>query len=472
MWQEGTPQCAGNDSTQFEISPECHQGGTTFNDIKSLLGPYTVQLPAAYQTGLLTQFMPRMNSSISYGVVSQSQFPQDCANMPHAYYINYVYNETLLNLRVCMPTAKSGSPWQATRDRQDISEEVYMDMTFGDLLKATGNQGPANQTFHVVVNTTLGYFALPNYNSNGIAGPLLAKDPTSYCNSTYQCSSTGKLKKRSPRSYQEHEQRRQDPQLKRSLQTNESTGGYAFGLTSNLGPLAMLTVAMFDPGAFIATQFTPSGPKPSEDSSYIRIGEKPVLPCTVPTLSLLLGSEVQVTDPCVQESFSQYSELESVTRWLANFYDISAMQNALHAGVILASQGWLNSITGSRSVYYDLGSDSTRPKISTTGVVLLSILLAIDLFLLLALAAYAGFSYSWTSSYDSLAMMRQGATRAHELGLQVGDGETKEVLMKMPGWVGDAAPGEEVGVLEIGAEAPLRRGRKYANSFGNLKDER
>lgn len=461
MWQEGTPQCAGNESTQFKVSPECYQGGTTLNDINSLLGPYTVQLPAAYQTGLLTQFMPRINSSISYVVVPQTQFPQNCATMPGAYYIQYVYNNTLLNLQVCMPTASSGSPWKATRDRQDISEEMYMDMTFGVFGDATGDKKPVNQTFKVVVNTTLGYFALPNYNSSGIAGPLLAKDPDSYCNNTYQCSSDWNPKKRSLPSYQQYEQQLQDPQLKRSIQTNESTSGYVFGQTLNLGPLAMLTVAMFDPGAFIATQFTSIGPDPSKDSIYIPSGQKPVVPCTISPLSLLLGNEVEVTDLCVQESSSQVDAFQSVSDWLANFYDISAMQNALHAGVILASQGWLGSVTGTRDIYYDLGEDSSRPKISASGVILLSILLAIDLFLLLALAAYAGLSHSWTSSYDSLAMMRQGAARANELGLQVGDGEAKQVLEKMPGWVGDAAPGEEVGVLAIGAEAPLRRGRKY-----------
>ena len=229
---------------------------------------------------------------------------------------------------------------------------------------------------------------------------------------------------------------------------------------------------MFDPGAFIATQFKISGTKLDVKNPKDPFFDLSTTPCTVAPLGLLLGTSVYVGDPCVLESFSQDEAYSAVSQWLATFYDIGAMQNALHAGVILASQSWLNSIQGNRVVLYDLGSDSTRPKISTTGVILISILLAIDLFLLLALAAYAGFSYSWTSSYDSLAMMRQGAARAHELGLQVGDGEAKEALMKMPGWVGDAAPNEEVGVLAIGAEAPLRRGRQYVHSFGNVKDER
>jgi len=140
-----------------------------------------------------------MNSSVSYASVSQTNFPQYCATLPGAYYIEYVYNKTLLNFQVCMPTGVPGSPWKATRDRQDISEEMYMNITFGGLVNpSTNDKNPANQMFKLVVNTTLGYFELPNYNSSSIAGPLLAKDPHTYCkNNTDQCLSQWQPKKRS-----------------------------------------------------------------------------------------------------------------------------------------------------------------------------------------------------------------------------------------------------------------------------------
>lgn len=174
-WQEGIPQRANNASYQFDTPSECNQGGTTFHNITSLLGPYIAQLPAGYQTGLTSQFLPRMNSSVSFGNVSQTDFPQDCATLPGAYYIEYNYNKTLLNVQVCMPTRVPGSPWKATRDRQDISEEMYMNISAAN--RGFASETPANQTFKLVVNTTLGYFELPNYNSSGIAGPLVPKDP-------------------------------------------------------------------------------------------------------------------------------------------------------------------------------------------------------------------------------------------------------------------------------------------------------
>lgn len=451
LWQEGTPQCTANASENFHRTSECFRGGTTFDNITLLLGPYIAQFPAGYQTGLITQFLPRMNSSVSYANVAQMDFPRDCATLPAAYFIEYSYNKTVLNVQICMPTDVSVSPWKATRDRQEISEEMYMKITMGFL---TGTTKPATQTFKVVVNTTLGYFELPNYKSSSIAGPLLAKDRTTYYKGkTGDCLSQWSYDKRS---LPQHQQRKsQNLPLKRSVQVNEGTNSSTLGRTVNLGPLTRLTLAMFDPGSFIATQFTNIGPTPSED-------HRPVASCTVAPLEMLLRNlHFESAYPCYPQPHSQARAVANVATWLLNFNDIKGTQNALHAGVILASLGWLNSFSGSLGVQYDFGSDFLRPKISTTGVVLLSILLGVDLFFLLALGAYASFSYTWTSSYNSLAMMRQGAARADRLGLHVWEEEAKQVLETMPGWVGDAAPDEDVGVLAIGAKTPLKKRRKY-----------
>lgn len=445
LWQEGTPHCSSNHSSDLEFSPECYQGGTTFDNIAALLSPYIAQLPSGYQTGLITQFMPRMNSSISYATVSQTDFPQNCNTISGAYYIEYAYNETLLNVQVCMPDDISRSPWRATRDRQDISEQMFLNIAFGTSISpATLDKTPGNVTLKLLVNTTLGYFELPNYNNSGIAGPLLAKDPHDTCQGNdAQCLS------------QWHS--------KRSLQINESDSSFAIGRVANQGPLAMIAAAMFDPGSFIATQFPQNATRPLSP-----LIPGPGIPCTVAPLKLLLGKFVQT--PCYPEPLNADEGYGSVSSWLAAFYDLGAMQNALHAAVILASKVWLTSITGRLTVMYDLGQDSERPKISSAGVILLSILLAIDLFLLLALATYISFSYTWTSYFDSSAMMRLGAARSDELPLQIISTEreekTRAVREQVPGWVGDARPDDDVGVLAIGATAPLKPGRRYRQGTG------
>ena len=336
-----------------------------------------------------------------------------------------------------MPDGVSQSPWKATRDRQDTTETAFLN------IQSSSSENlpyPANITLKITIDTTLGYFELPNYNNNGTAGPLLANGPHDTCPDTdYICLS------QSPR--------------KRSLQTNESSSSFAIDTVPNLGPLAMIVAAMFEPGSFIATQIPQNGTKPPDE---LLTPAKP-LPCTISPLSMLFGEPGDSTQ-CVKAD----GGYDSITQWLTLFYDIGDMQNALHAAAILASQVWLNrenGVDGHLAVQYDMGHNSIRPKIPSAGIILLSILLAIDLLLLLAVATYIRFSYTWAEAFDSSAMMILGAARAHELPLQVisseGKESTKAMLGRMPGWVGDAKPDDEVGAVAIGATVPLKAGRRY-----------
>ena len=49
------------------------------------------------------------------------------------------------------------------------------------MYQADDTANPANATFKATVNTTLGYYELPNYNNSGNPGPLLARDPHNTC---------------------------------------------------------------------------------------------------------------------------------------------------------------------------------------------------------------------------------------------------------------------------------------------------
>ena len=450
LWQEGSPKCAANTSSNFNYTDQCYEGGTTLTNISSLLGPYLAQIPSGYSTGLLTQYMPRMNSSVFYANFTHEEFPKDCDLMPNAYYSHYIYNDTLLNVQVCMPEAGLG-PWRATRDRQDITEQMFLDVNWGTLNNAaTIDSNPPNATFKLVVNTTLGYFELPNYNNSRTAGALLAKDPLSTChNSTHGCSK------------QQHS--------KRTVQVGESNSTYKLDSFANLGPLTLLTKALFEPGSFIATQFTQFLSQQAQDQRenvlYGISGGQPVAHVVAPlTLLARLGGPPQQSELFAQPKNAN-DGYSAVSEWLKTFYTIEAMQNALHAGIILSCQAWLGSGDGHLGIYYDLGLDSERVKISPAGVILISVLLAIDLALLIGLGIYVRFSYTWTVNYDPSAMMMLGAARVDELPLLInsseGERETRGVLENMPGWIGDAAPQQDVGVLDVGAITPLRRGRKY-----------
>ena len=320
-----------------------------------------------------------------------------------------------------------------------------MNIHWGSLLNlATLDDNPGNITFKLTVSTTIGYFELPNYNNSQIAGPLLANDPHDTCvDNEGQCLIQWLSK--------------------RSLQTNESSTSFAIDEVSNLGPLAMIVAAMFEPGSFIATQIPQQEITPPD----MLLGPTRPSPCAIPPLISLLNNPVE-DELCVDEPFYADDGYASISRWLTSFYDIDSMQNALHAAALLASQSWLSNTVGSLTVWYDMGQESTRPKIPSAGVILLSTLLAIDLLLLLAVAIYISFSYTWAENCDSSAMMRLGAARANELPLQVisseGKEKTRAMLGRMPGWVGDARPDDEVGALAIGATVPLKAGRRYQGS--------
>ena len=337
-----------------------------------------------------------------------------------------------------MPDGISESPWEATRDRQDTTETMFLDIRFNDPENLADMDNPANATFKLTVNTTLGYFELPNYNNSGIPGPLLAKDPYDTCPGYGgQCLSQW--------------------ESKRSLQASESSDSFAIGRVANLGPLAMVVAALFEPGSFIATQIPPNGTtRPNIDMSG------PNIPCTVPPLNFLFNVSEEA---CYSQFFSADDGYTQISEWLIQFYSIDDMQNTLYAAAIIASQVWLNFPEGQLTVWHDMGHDSIRPKVSSAGIILLSILLAIDLLLLLVVAIYINFSHTWAENFDSSAMMRLGAARADELPLQVISSEGKEkartMLERMPGWVGDARPDDEVGTLAIGATVPLKAGRTY-----------
>lgn len=86
-----------------------------------------------------------------------------------------------------MPGNLTQSPWKSTRDRQDFEEVLYLNITSWGNSQAPINAGQG--LFRITLNTSAGYFELPNYMNGGIPGPLLAKDPNSICGNA--CESEG-----------------------------------------------------------------------------------------------------------------------------------------------------------------------------------------------------------------------------------------------------------------------------------------
>ncbi|MCJ1322281.1 hypothetical protein MMC15_007629 [Xylographa vitiligo] len=110
----------------------------------------------------------------------------------------------------------------------------------------------------------------------------------------------------------------------------------------------------------------------------------------------------------------------------------------------------------------DAGQDTLIPAISRIRIIVISTLLSLDLLALATMALYAYHTRTWTESLDGFAMMRLGAALVDKVPLMVClDPDRIKVLDEIPGWVGDATPDEEAGMLQVGARGEMKEQREY-----------
>jgi len=166
--------------------------GKTFANMSVLPDPFLAQLPSDYGTGLIRQYSLRINSSAHRSSIPESEFPADCDSQPGAFYVRYgaTHNniESMTGWRnwsmaACMPPSSTRPLWRATRNRQDFTESLYLNLSsFAD---DPDYQGLApeelNGYFEIRLDTTAAYFELPNYMNGEQPGQLLNEDPVTHC---------------------------------------------------------------------------------------------------------------------------------------------------------------------------------------------------------------------------------------------------------------------------------------------------
>ena len=181
-----------NDTMMYSVL--CTQAGLTWGNLSALNDPFVAQLPTEYNTGLIQQFLPRFNSTAHAENVTLEDFPTDCDSIPGALSIR-VNSTTVLGdqnettsdsnfwLHACMPADMRKSPWKATRKRQDFTESLYLNISISPELQGSANIGRLYGPVYsrITVDTTAGYFELPNYMNGQKSGPLLADDPSTEC---------------------------------------------------------------------------------------------------------------------------------------------------------------------------------------------------------------------------------------------------------------------------------------------------
>ncbi|KAH8587037.1 hypothetical protein B0O99DRAFT_747884 [Bisporella sp. PMI_857] len=255
---------------------------------------------------------------------------------------------------------------------------------------------------------------LPNYMNQGVAGPLLDKDPfmSGACN--HDCGE------------------------------NNSYDPTRLDRVQNKGQVLTTAMALFGRGSFPETRLANPrayvvmpDPYPAGTPQMVYDTNR-VCGYLLPLAALLLGTGVNgYPDPgnelkrsCIfnSEGDGGAGVRYEVGRWLVLFTNYTAperLSNAFTAAAFLANQNWLLSQATTfggehLSLFYDEGMEIQAPVISTAGIIIVSVLLGLYLAALLALAVYAAWTPRWTRTLNSFDMMRVDAAYRWHFPLDAG----------------------------------------------------
>lgn len=130
---------------------------------------FVAALPNGTDTGVLRHRLMRFNSSWIGEEIDRSEFQMSCGG--DGFKTNFV-KAGLLEVRLCVPGRRGTLPWSNSRNRQDISEEVLIDVVN---LGLRSRNADLDFTRRFTMRTTRGYFEMGNYRNNYIHGPLLER---------------------------------------------------------------------------------------------------------------------------------------------------------------------------------------------------------------------------------------------------------------------------------------------------------
>jgi hypothetical protein len=132
-------------------------------------------IPSNTTTGILREHAMRLNSSVACDKIERTSFPTSCPG-EEPFTASFERKDDI-SFRICVPGKLSVCPWTLSRNRQDIVEEIYLDMLDSYDYRWDSEGDDTNVTVHCEVKTTRGYFELGNLRNNGTYGPLLRNWP-------------------------------------------------------------------------------------------------------------------------------------------------------------------------------------------------------------------------------------------------------------------------------------------------------
>lgn len=169
IWRDPENTCNQTSTWAQSCIRPTRKGGTF---MVPLLGNSTFvsNLATTLNTGLAVNHAFRFNSSVDCETVPESAYPEPCSGFTASTTINPDSESEDQIFKVCVPGNMNKFPWNVTRNRQDISEELYFH--FNSAAVSSLSNTSSSFTRRCTANTTAGYFLLPN-NHNSTFGPLL-----------------------------------------------------------------------------------------------------------------------------------------------------------------------------------------------------------------------------------------------------------------------------------------------------------
>ncbi|KAL5042433.1 hypothetical protein BDW71DRAFT_200563 [Aspergillus fruticulosus] len=417
-------------------------------------------------TGVLREHAMRLNSSVKCEPVPQDQFPSTC---PGRRPFTASLLSSLLDIRVCAPGEYGVFPWTLSRNRQDITEELFLDVVDN----TDGRYPIASFTLHCEASTTRGYFELGNYRNNQAYGPLLEKWPTP---EEMEMDFNDKLSQNTGAGYGPPTEWHGEP----GFYKRQPPDPFGTGDLRMPGPLMTSAIAIFGNQSFFhvaanssnktyppaAAQICQQDKIPFSNLGFTIFNEFQKL-CsfinTVPRLSIISDSDSGVS--------------ALLGTWVYGFNDTSAAEEALSAAMYLSNRAMLTQTVAAsfpfsaREIMFGPGMMMPLPAKTVAGTVVISLLIFLQL---LGLAYVTYFIYklpTWSHSLDAVAVARIGACLKQSDLQPLGHGAVVDEgrLNRVDGWVGLEVVGSET---RLGVGAPDLVRREHAEKSSPKKRKR
>lgn len=134
---------------------------------------FVAGLSSNMTTGVLREHLMRFNSSITCELIDRASFPSSCPGQGP--FTATLKKSKDTDIRVCVPGEIGTIPWTRSRNRQDITEQLYLEIRDGDFSGKHSQSGYSNISAAIRCEgkTTRGFFELGNiWNNDTYAGLL------------------------------------------------------------------------------------------------------------------------------------------------------------------------------------------------------------------------------------------------------------------------------------------------------------